>query len=47
MAVPKAGERLRCPQCGTEVVVVRAPGDEPKCCGQPLLSGRDDKTKTG
>ena len=36
MALPKAGQKLRCSQCGTEAVVVRAPGAEVTCCGRPL-----------
>ena len=35
---PKAGERLRCEKCETEVVVIMTPGQEPQCCGQPLES---------
>jgi len=36
MAPPKAGQKLRCTECGTEAVVVRAPGSEVTCCGRPL-----------
>ena len=47
MAVPKVGERLRCPDCGTEIVVVRAPDAEPSCCGRPLVNSREDKAQAG
>ena len=33
---PKAGQRLRCTKCGTEVVVIKAPDRFPECCGQAL-----------
>ena len=35
---PRTGSRLVCATCGTEVVVVRAPGDMPSCCGAPLAA---------
>jgi ribosomal protein S27E len=35
-AATKVGSRLRCPSCGTEVIVVKAPTAPMSCCGQPL-----------
>ena len=34
--LPKAGARLKCEECGTEVVVVKAPTGPMSCCGKPL-----------
>ena len=34
--LPKAGARLKCGECGTEVVVVKAPTGAMSCCGQAL-----------
>lgn len=36
MDAPKAGQRLRCDNCGTEIVVVKPPAEWPSCCSQPL-----------
>jgi len=36
MGVPTAGQRLRCPTCGTEIVVVKAPAEAIVCCGSPM-----------
>jgi hypothetical protein len=36
MTAPKPGQRLRCDECGTEVVVVRSQGAVPSCCGREL-----------
>jgi endogenous inhibitor of DNA gyrase (YacG/DUF329 family) len=36
--MPKPGERLRCAECGTEVVVIKSDGVLPRCCGQPMVS---------
>ena len=33
---PKAGQRLRCATCGTEIVVVKAPTAAIVCCGAEL-----------
>jgi hypothetical protein len=33
MDAPKAGQRLRCDTCGTEIVIVKASGERPRCCG--------------
>jgi hypothetical protein len=35
-AATKVGSRLRCPTCGTEVIVVKAPTTPISCCGQVL-----------
>jgi hypothetical protein len=32
----KAGAKLRCSTCGVEVVVVKPPTGELRCCGAPL-----------
>jgi len=44
MAQVKAGDHLRSRVCTTEVIVVRAPGDDATICcgGQPM--GRKDET---
>ena len=39
---PKAGVRLKCGECGTEVVVVKVPTGPLACCGQPL-GGPEEK----
>jgi ribosomal protein S27E len=36
MEAPKAGQRLRCATCGTEIVVVKAPAQPISCCGATL-----------
>ena len=36
MDAPKAGQRLRCATCGTEIVVVKAPSEPLICCGSPM-----------
>jgi hypothetical protein len=36
MEAPKAGQRLRCATCGTEIVVVKAPSEPIVCCGAGL-----------
>jgi desulfoferrodoxin-like iron-binding protein len=37
MAAPAAiGTRLTCTECGTEIIVVKAPGGDLSCCGQPM-----------
>jgi hypothetical protein len=36
-AATKVGTRLRCPTCGTEVIVVKAPTAPLSCCGQLLV----------
>jgi rubrerythrin len=47
MGVPKAGQRLRCDQCGTEVVVIKSPDQVPKCCGQPLSDPSQKEQSVG
>jgi hypothetical protein len=42
MDAPKAGQRLRCDTCGTDVVVVKAGGEHPRCCGE-LMSDPSKK----
>lgn len=36
MAEVKSGERLRCADCGTEIVVIKPGGPVPYCCGQEM-----------
>ena len=38
MAEVKSGERLRCADCGTEIVVIKPGGPVPRCCGKELES---------
>jgi hypothetical protein len=38
MATVKPGERLRCTECGTEVVIIKADGVAPRCCGKAMES---------
>jgi hypothetical protein len=33
----KPGTRLRCEQCGAELVVVKAGSGETRCCGAPVV----------
>jgi hypothetical protein len=33
-----AGTRLRCPSCGTEIVVVKSATGPLACCGRPLAN---------
>jgi hypothetical protein len=42
MDTPKAGTRLKCSECGTEVMVVKAPTGPLSCCGKQL-GGRDEE----
>ena len=42
MSIPKAGTRLKCQECGTEVMVVKAPGAALSCCGKEM-GGRDEE----
>jgi len=36
MESPQVGTRHRCPKCGTEVIVVKAPEGTVACCGEVL-----------
>ena len=36
MADMKPGERLGCADCGTQIVVIKADGPFPHCCGKEL-----------
>lgn len=38
MSAPKVGERLRCSQCGTEIIVVKAPTGPVSCCGAEMIA---------
>ncbi len=42
MDAPKAGQRLRCDTCATDVVVVKAAAEHPRCCGE-LMSDPSKK----
>jgi Desulfoferrodoxin, N-terminal domain len=33
-----AGNRLRCEQCETEIIVVKGTDGEVSCCGQPMAA---------
>jgi hypothetical protein len=37
MTQPKPGLRLRCGQCGTEIIVIKADGAWPTCCGDTMV----------
>jgi hypothetical protein len=34
--VPGPGSRLRCGECGSEAIVIKATGPDLSCCGQPM-----------
>jgi hypothetical protein len=36
MSAPAVGTRLRCAQCGTEIIVVKAPTGPLSCCGAEM-----------
>ena len=38
MSDAKPGERFRCAECGTEVVVIKTGGPAPRCCGAEMES---------
>lgn len=38
MADVKPGMRLLCQECGTEVVIIKADGAVPSCCGQLMVN---------
>jgi hypothetical protein len=38
MAPTAVGARLRCAQCGTEIIVVKGTDDEVQCCGAPMTA---------
>jgi hypothetical protein len=38
MAETAVGARLRCEQCGTEIIVVKPTDQEIQCCGKPLVA---------
>jgi DNA-directed RNA polymerase subunit RPC12/RpoP len=38
MAEIKPGERFRCTDCGTEIVVIKSDGPVPHCCGKEMES---------
>ena len=46
MSAPKVGERLRCETCGTEIIVVKAPGGAVSCCGATMV-GKEQEAKSG
>jgi desulfoferrodoxin-like iron-binding protein len=37
MAGTAVGARLRCAQCGTEIIVVKAADGEVTCCDEPMV----------
>jgi len=36
MSPTAVGTRLRCDQCGTEIIVVKATDGDVACCGAPM-----------
>ncbi|HEY1280824.1 MAG TPA: hypothetical protein VGF22_14195 [Acidimicrobiales bacterium] len=51
-ATPTNGTRLRCPVCGTEIIVLKANEPDLACCGEPLYAsftpgGSDGTTASG
>jgi len=38
MAPTAVGARLRCSQCGTEIIVVKGTDGEVLCCGAPMTA---------
>jgi hypothetical protein len=38
MAPTAVGARLRCAQCGTEIIVVKGTDDDVQCCGTAMTS---------
>jgi hypothetical protein len=38
MADMKPGERLRCADCGTQIIVIKPDGSVPQCCGKDMES---------
>jgi hypothetical protein len=38
MAEAAVGSRLRCGECGTEIIVVKATEAEVSCCGAPMAA---------
>jgi hypothetical protein len=30
------GTRLRCAQCGREIIILKAEGPDMECCGEPM-----------
>ena len=46
MTAPAVGQRLRCASCGTEIIIVKAPGGPLACCGQPMAA-RDEEAAGG
>ena len=41
MADMKPGARLRCADCGTQIVVIKPDGQVPHCCGKEMESASD------
>jgi hypothetical protein len=38
MSAPAVGTRLRCSECGTEIIVVKAPTGPLSCCGAEMTT---------
>lgn len=47
MADAKPGERYNCASCGTQVVVIKADGPAPRCCGTDMEPAAAKKTAAG
>jgi ribosomal protein S27E len=44
---PKVGSKVQCAKCGTEVVVVKAPKEPIKCCGEPMGAPKAKEAASG
>jgi hypothetical protein len=42
---PRAGQRLRCATCGTQMVVVRAPAGAVSCCGAVMATALEERSR--
>jgi hypothetical protein len=46
MADAKPGERYTCASCGTQIVVIKADGTSPQCCGTAMEANAAKKAAT-
>jgi desulfoferrodoxin-like iron-binding protein len=46
MASAKPGQRFRCAECGTEVVVIKPGESVPSCCGQEMENASSPSSAT-
>ncbi len=47
MSAPAVGDRLRCENCGTEIILVKAPTGPMSCCGRPMAKRAEEGVKGG